>query len=108
MAEDFHQHEPLGALEQLQALARAAELESRAPGGRFIDGAPYTCYDTPGSAVGKFLRAAEKWFGGYDKLQAMVEERRRNGETKADPNCGNWILWTLFLKLGVDCEQPSK
>lgn len=94
------------SLEVLRKLAVVAEKESHHPPGRYVDGSPYACYDTKGSAVGLLLRAAEKYFGGYEMLQDMVRERHRRGEVQADPDCGNWILWTLFLKLGIKCENP--
>lgn len=91
--------------EQLVALAKQVEQSCYYPNGRrSSDGAMYTAL---GIDINEFVIAAEMFFGdgnprvGYNKIRELIETRRRNGEQRADPYCGNWELWTILNELGV-------
>ena len=89
-------------MDNLKNFGQLAEQESHNPIGRIFDGAPYTCY---GKHVNEFLAAAISYYGSYEALQHMVVRRKEAGELQADENCGNWILWTVLLAVGANCEQ---
>lgn len=90
--------------EQLVALAKQVEQSCYYPEGRNVDGAVYSSL---GLDIHEFVTAAEIFFGegnlreGYNKIRNLTEARRRNGEHKADPYCGNWELWTILNEIGV-------
>lgn len=98
--------------EELIKIASGIEAISFVEHGRGIDGAPYETFDAM-----DFFKLAFTYFGqqvtgdhpqhtscyalGEEFIISKVKERKKNGEPNANPNCGNWWLWTIFNELGV-------
>lgn len=89
-------------LQELKTLGAQVARECHYPPGRFIDGSPYTCGSEDAFHL---INRAAAYYGSYRKLEEFVKARKAAGEELADPNCANWILWTVMLEIGVDCEK---
>ena len=90
-------------MDESELIKQAREIEKKTffPKGRSIDGAVYNSGDTS-----DFLIDAFRYFGNGDAqkgkewvLQKILERKQK--ESMADPECGNWWLWTILNELGV-------
>lgn len=83
-------------MDELLCLAKQIEELSLNPEGYVVDGSPYRCR----AEATDFLRRAYPELGGIKKIQELIRKRKAN-EPLADPNCANWVLWTILNELGV-------
>ena len=93
--------------EEFVQQAKVIESQTYYADGRWIDGAIYTNF----AFAWDFVRDYKIFLGqgdfekGWQIMIKKVEDRRMSGEKKADPTCGNWILWTILNELGVSRDR---
>lgn len=84
--------------------AKQIEQDSFFFQGRDIDGAIYTVINEP---TYTFIKQAMIFFGGgnwrkgREVIKNKIKTRKDDGEILANPECSNWLLWTILNKLEV-------
>lgn len=90
--------------EKLRELAIIEESQSYYKWGKYIDGSPYSFIYVSDA----FFALAKEYFGSYQVLELMVETLGKSNGFEADRRCGNWIIWAIFIELGVARELPKE
>ncbi|MEP7166457.1 MAG: hypothetical protein ABI758_00585 [Candidatus Woesebacteria bacterium] len=96
--------------EELIQTAKQVEEASYWAGGRGIDGAPYDAdpafldlaFEVLGrSALKDGDTEDDAYKRGVELVEDKIRERKSLGESRAQIDCGNWLMWTIFNLLEV-------
>lgn len=87
-------------LKSLVEQGKLAEADCYYPHGRYVDGSPYSY----SFQYRNFISEAIHLLGGPKNLEQLILERKKN-EPLADPDCGNWMMWTILNEIDVSRER---